>query len=229
MLCKLKSNGKRGNWNLSHPCFMQEVPLSVKTWRWCQQVVDWGLGIAKGPGAAGCVAFKAVKQLWHSISMKHTDGRNKDNLKLFKVRYALLLCPFLDLNCLWRYSLLCRGRFHDVAAGGLRLAVLRLSRCDEADQPLFSHWGKTHQLFRPWVSTVWKVLQHSEGLVCPQIKVPAPINKLHASTSSFLRSTVFPLTLENGSQGSNFALANFHFWNGFLNRLFLGWGQRGIW
>jgi hypothetical protein len=47
--------------------------------------VDLGLGIAKGPGAADCVAFKAVRLLWLYISMKHTESRNKDYLWPFLV------------------------------------------------------------------------------------------------------------------------------------------------
>ena len=68
----------------THPCPVQEVLLSVKTWRWCQRV-DWGLGIAKGPGAAGFVVFKAARLLWLSISMKHIENRNKDYLWPFLV------------------------------------------------------------------------------------------------------------------------------------------------
>ena len=77
---------KYEHWHLnsSYPCSVQEVPLSVKTWRWWQQA-DWGLGVAKGPGVADCVAFKAVRQLWLSISMKHTESRNKDYLLPFLV------------------------------------------------------------------------------------------------------------------------------------------------
>ena len=47
--------------------------------------MDWGLGVAKGPGVADCVAFKAVRQLWLSTSMKYTESRNKDNLLPFLV------------------------------------------------------------------------------------------------------------------------------------------------
>ena len=90
---------------------MQEVPLSVKTWRWCQQA-DWGLGVAKDPGVADCVAFKAVKQLWLSISMKHTESRNKDNLLPFLVWHpsesvmpcSCILYLRLDCSLLWLCS-----------------------------------------------------------------------------------------------------------------------------
>ena len=58
---------------------MQEVPLSVKTWRWCLQV-DWGQEVVKGSGAVDFAAFKAARLLWHSISMKHTESGNKDYL-----------------------------------------------------------------------------------------------------------------------------------------------------
>ena len=76
--------GNQKQLKLNSPCCVQEAPLSVKTWRWCQQV-DWGLGVAKGPGAAGCVAFKAVRLLWLSISTKHIESRNKDYLWPFLV------------------------------------------------------------------------------------------------------------------------------------------------
>ena len=202
---------------------MQEVPLSVKTWRWCLQV-DWGLEVVKGSGAVDFAAFKAARLLWHSISMKHTESGNKDYLFLFDtLKSQICLAPVFSswvylLNCC-DGALLCRGHFHDVAAGGIWLAVLHLPCCDEAHQPLLPHWGKAHWLIGPWVSAVWKVLQHSQGPVCPQIKVPASMNKLSLTCKHFFWSSCWgqiyaPLL---GSDCSNFALATFFepvFWAG---------------
>ena len=224
---------------------MQEVPLSVKTWRWCLQV-DWGLEVVKGSGAVDFAAFKAARLLWHSISMKHTESGNKDYLFLFDtLKSQICLAPIISswvylLNCC-DGALLCRGHFHDVAAGGIWLAVLHLPCCDEAHQPLLPHWGKAHWLIGPWVSAVWKVLQHSQGPVCPQIKVPASMNKLSLTCKHFFWSScwgqIYALLL--GSNCSNFALAKFPLLNqSFEQEAFSGmrwtrrqtaWSGRGWW